>query len=64
MAAFRAGTMLILIGIGVSDDIIYMKTSCLNVQCFLLFLLLDFNDGVEKVLSKSIDVVHLVIKNK
>ena len=50
--------MLILIGVCVSDDIIHMKTCGLDMKCFFLLLFLDFNDGIEKVLSESIDIVH------
>lgn len=37
-----------------------MKARCLDMERFFLLLLLDFNDGVEKVLSESIDVVHML----
>jgi hypothetical protein len=60
VAAFRAGTMLVFIRIGVSNDIIHMKTSSLDMERFFLFLLLDLNDRIKKVLSESIDVVHML----
>jgi hypothetical protein len=56
--------MLIFVGIGVSNDIIHVKACSLDTECFFFLLFLDFNDGIEKVLSESIDLVHLVIKNK
>ncbi len=52
--------MLILIGVHVPDDTIVMKACGLDMECFFLFLLLDFNDRIEKVLSESIDVVHML----
>ena len=50
--------MLILIGVRVPNDTIVMKACCLDMECFFLLFLLDFNDRIEKVLSESIDVVH------
>jgi hypothetical protein len=36
-----------------------VKARGLDMERLFLFLLLDFNDRVKKVLSESVDVVHL-----
>lgn len=64
MATFRTGTMLIFVGIDVAKDIIVVKACGLDMECFFLLFLLDFNDRIKKVLSKPINLVHLAIKNK